>query len=269
MERTLGLIAGAGILPGRVAAEAARQGWRVVAFAFQDAPGLADHAHDVVPSRLEDIQSVIAELMARGVSAAIFVGKFGKQELFTRRDRDVDDAARNLASGGLSDGALAEMAVTVLSGMGIEVLDQRRFLSPWIVPPGVLTARPPTPEEAAEIREGLALAHRLASFGIGQTIVRSLGVTVAVEAAEGTDATIRRGARLAGRGAVVVKAAGESPDYRFDIPTVGPATLEAMAEGGATALGIEGGKLLLVDREAFVRAADEAGIAVLSVDGPA
>ena len=59
----------------------------MVAFAFQDAPGLADHAHDVVPSRLEDIQSVIAELAARGVSAAIFVGKFGKQELFARRDR--------------------------------------------------------------------------------------------------------------------------------------------------------------------------------------
>ena len=114
------------------------------------------------------------------------------------------------------------MAVTVLSGMGIEVLDQRRFLSPWIVPPGVLTARPPTPEEAAEIREGLALAHRLASFGIGQTIVRSLGVTVAVEAAEGTDATIRRGARLAGRGAVVVKAAGESPTTASTSPRWAP-----------------------------------------------
>ena len=269
MERTLGLIAGAGILPGRVAAEAARQGWRVVAFAFQDAPGLADHAQHVVPSRLEDIQSVISELAARGVSAAVFVGKFGKQELFARRDQEVDDAARLLARGGLSDGALAEMAVTVLTSMGIEVLDQRRFLAPWIVPPGVLTARAPTSQEAAEIREGLALAHQLASFGIGQTIVRSLGVTVAVEAAEGTDATIRRGVRLAGRGAVVVKAAGASPDYRFDIPTVGPATLAAMAEGGATALGIEGGKLLLVDREAFVRAADDAGIAVLSVDGTA
>jgi hypothetical protein len=111
------------------------------------------------------------------------------------------------------------------------------------------------------------LARRLAEFGIGQTVVRSLGVTVAVEAIEGTDETIRRGTRLAGRGAVVVKAVAAAQDYRFDIPTVGAATLEAMAEGGATALAIEAGKLLLVDRDEVVRLADRAGIAVVSVDG--
>ena len=268
MERTLGLIAGAGVLPGRAAAEAARQGWRVVAFAFQDAPGLEAHCESVIPSRVEDIQAMLFELATRQVSAALFVGKFRKQEFFARRDQEVDDAARSLARGGLSDGALAETAVAALGALGIEVLDQRPFLSRWIAPAGVLTSRAPTPEEAAEIREGFALARRLASFGIGQTIVRSLGVTVAVEAAEGTDETIRRGARLAGRGAVVVKAVGARPDYRFDIPTVGPATLEAMAEGGAAALGIEGGRMLLVDRERFVQIADDAGIAVLSIDEP-
>lgn len=268
MERALGLMAGAGVLPGRAAAEAARQGWRVVAFAFGEAPGLAEHSQAVIPSRIDNIQPVLEELIARQVGAALFVGKFWKERVFAHREREVDDAARNLAQAGLSDGALAHAVVATLGGLGIEVLDQRRFLSPWMVSAGVLTSRAPTEPEWSEIREGFALARRLASFGIGQTVVRSLGVTVAVEAAEGTDETIRRGTRLAGPGAVVVKAVGPSQDYRFDIPTVGSATLEAMAEGRAAALGIDGGKMLLVDREEVIRLADSAGISVVSLDEP-
>ncbi len=268
MERALGLMAGAGALPGRAAAEAVRQGWRVVAFAFDEAPGLDAHSNAVVPSRIDNIQAVLQELVARRVSAALFVGKFWKQRVFAHRDRVVDEAARGLARGGLSDGALAHMVVATLEGLGIEVLDQRRFLSPWMVTTGVLTARVPTHEEWSEIRQGFTLARYLAGFGIGQTVVRSLGVTVAVEGIEGTDETIRRGTLLAGPGTVVVKAVAPSQDYRFDIPTVGPATIEIMAEGGATALGIHGGKVLLVDREEVTRLADGAGIAVASVNEP-
>jgi DUF1009 family protein len=90
-------------------------------------------------------------------------------------------------------------------------------------------------------------------------------VTLAVEAVEGTDETIRRGVRLAGPGAVVVKAVAAGHDFRFDIPTVGPATIAAMADGGATALAVDGGKVLLVDRDEAVRAANAVGIAVVSV----
>lgn len=268
MERALGLMAGAGALPGRAAAEATRQGWRVVAFAFEDAPGLSEHSAALIPSRLDDIQAVLAELSARRVSAALFVGKFWKQRVFAHRGREVDAAARRLVQGGLSDGALAEMVVTTLNALGIEVLDQRPFFSPLLAGSGALTTRAPVESEWTEIRAGFALARHLAAFGIGQTVVRSVGVTVAVEAMEGTDETIRRGALLAGPGAVVVKAVAPSHDYRFDIPTVGAATLAAMAEGGVTALGIEGGKILLVDREEAIRTADAAGIAVVSVDDP-
>jgi len=130
---------------------------------------------------------------------------------------------------------------------------------------GTLTSREPAPGEWEEIRAGFALARRLAEHGIGQTVVRSRGVTLAVEAAEGTDETIRRGVKLAGRGAIVVKAVAEGHDFRFDIPTIGPATIAAMADGGATALAVDGGKVLLVDREEAVRTADRAGIAMVSV----
>jgi UDP-2,3-diacylglucosamine hydrolase len=264
VERRLAVMAGAGVLPGRAAAEAARQGWRVVALAFDEAAGLGAHAERVVPSTIRDIQAVLQTLGDERVEAAVFVGKFWKQRVFDAVSA-TDEAGLRLARSGLSDDALAGTVLATLSGMGIEVLDQRPFLAPWMMDEGTLTSRAPSPAEWEEIRAGFALARRLAEDGIGQTVVRSRGVTLAVEAVEGTDETIRRGVRLAGPGAVVVKAVASGHDFRFDIPTVGPATIATMADGGATALAVDGGKVLLVDREEAVRAANAAGIAVVSV----
>ena len=257
-------MAGAGVLPGRAAAEAVRQGWRVVALAFDEAAGLGAHAERVVPSTIKDIQAVLQTLGDERVQAAVFVGKFWKQRVFDAVGA-TDEAGLRLARSGLSDDALAGTVLATLSGMGIEVLDQRPFLAPWMMDDGTLTLRAPSPAEWEEIRAGFALARRLAEDGIGQTVVRSRGVTLAVEAVEGTDETIRRGVRLAGPGAVVVKAVAAGHDFRFDIPTVGPATIAAMADGGATALAVDGGKVLLVDRDEAVRAANAVGIAVVSV----
>ena len=264
MERRLAVMAGAGVLPGRAAAEAVRQGWRVVALAFDEAAGLGAHAERVVPSTIKDIQAVLQTLGDERVQAAVFVGKFWKQRVFDAVGA-TDEAGLRLARSGLSDDALAGTVLATLSGMGIEVLDQRPFLAPWMMDDGTLTSRAPSPAEWEEIRTGFALARRLAEDGIGQTVVRSRGVTLAVEAVEGTDETIRRGVRLAGPGAVVVKAVAAGHDFRFDIPTVGPATIAAMADGGATALAVDGGKVLLVDRDEAVRAANAVGIAVVSV----
>jgi DUF1009 family protein len=258
-------MAGAGTLPGRAAAEARRRGWRVAAFAFEEAPGLAEAADDLIPSTITDIQAVLEGLAARRVEAAVFVGKFWKSSVFSQYGR-TDAAGRGLTRGGLSDAALAQMVVATLAGMSIAVLDQREFLSPWLLAAGPLTARTPDAAEWEEIREGFRLAARLAADGVGQTVVRARGVTVALEAAEGTDEAIRRGGRLAGPGTVVVKAVAAGHDYRFDIPTIGAATLEAMREGAATALAVPAGRVLLLDRDEVRRLADQAGIAVVSVD---
>ena len=257
-------MAGAGILPGQAAAEAARQGWRVVALTFDRATGLDAHVERVVPSSLTDIQAVLQTLTDERVKAALFVGKFGKHRLFDDYD-EADEAGRGLARAGLSDEAVTGMVVATLGGMGIEVLDQRPFFSAAMMQTGSLTARAPAPAEWEEIRAGFALARHLAAHGIGQTVVRSRGVTLSVEAAEGTDETIRRGGRLAGRGAVVIKAVAIEHDFRFDTPTIGPATIEAMAECGATALAVDAGKVLLVDRDRAIRIADQAGIALAGV----
>jgi hypothetical protein len=258
-------MAGAGDLPGRAAAEARRDGWRVTAFAFGEAPGLAESAERVVPSDVADIQPVVAELARTGARAAVFVGKFWKQEAFARHARG-DAAAQRLARGGLSDEALGGAVAALFDSMGIEILDARRFLAPWLATRPALTVRVPSAEEWEDIRAGLRLARLLAQERVGQTVVRARGATVAVEALEGTDQTIRRGLALAGPGCVVVKAVAADHDYRFDVPAVGTATLGILAEGRASVLALERDRVLLLDPDAAAELADRAGIALVSVD---
>ena len=265
MERCLGLMAGAGIIPGRAAAEARRQGWKVVAFAFAEAPGLAAVVERVLPSSITEIQTVLTALAAERVTAVAFVGKFWKQRVFSAAERS-DAVGQRLGQEGLSDDALARMAVATLEAMGVEVLDQRRFLGPWLLSAEQLTSRAPSAAEWEEIRAGWRLARELANRGIGQTVVRARGVTVAVEAAEGTDETIRRGVGLSGPGAVVIKAVADDHDFRFDVPAVGRTTLDAMAAGGATALAVARGRTLLVDGESVTRRAEDAGITVVTLE---
>lgn len=267
MERSLGLMCGAGTLPAHVASEARRQGWRVVAFVFGEAPALVPVVNRLIPSRLPDIGTVLDGLKREQVSAVVFAGKMGKREFLDgAAAADASGLEVLRAAGGLADGALAEAIVGILAGMGIEVLDQRTFLSSLFVSPGVLTARAPTDDEWRDIRLGLRLARQCAGLGVGQTVVVKQGVVLAVEGIEGTNETILRGCRLAGPGAVAVKAVAPQQDYRFDVPAVGGATLEALAEGRASALAVEGGKVLVLDREKVLAVAARHQIAVVGLD---
>lgn len=267
MEQTLGLIAGAGTLPGRVAAEAARQGWRVVAFAFGEASELEPLVHRVIPSRLTEVDRVLESLRAERVTAVVFSGTLRKAILFDASALDATARQILTGAGGLSDVALGMAVVDTLSTLGIEVLDQRTFLANLLAPAGTLTARPPSEAEWQDISLGLRLARQCAEYGVGQTVVVSRGVAVAVETIEGTSETIRRGCQLSGPGAVVVKAIAARADYRFDLPTVGPDTLETMARGGARSLAVEAGKVAILDLESIVARANSSGISIVSVDG--
>ena len=270
MERTLGLMCGAGTLPAHVASEARRQGWRVVAFAFAPAPALEGVAHRAIPSRLADIGAVLEGLRQEQVSAVVFAGKLWKRELLDGAAA-ADPAGQEMVktAGGLSDRGLADAVVRTLAGLGIEVLDQRTFLAPLLVPPGLLTARAPSEAEWQDIRLGLSVARQCGGFGAGQTVVLRQGVVAAVEGMEGTTETIRRGCALAGPGAVAVKAVAPRHDYRFDVPAVGDETLDALAQGRAAALAVEAGKVLLLDREAVVARAGREGLAIVSLDADA
>lgn len=261
---------GAGDLPALMARQARRQGWRVVAFAFA-APSnaVARDAVRVVPSRISEMGPVIGGLQEEKVSAVLFSGKFWIGDLL--RAENPDDAHRAMAAraGGLLDTNVRTVLLSTLAGLGIELLDQRPFLGDGLPGAGVLGERSPSEDEWVDVRRGLEVGRAMAALGIGQTVVVRRGVVSAVEAIEGTTAAVRRGTALSGAGAVVVKTAAADHDFRFDVPTVGPETVEAAAAGGAAVVALEAGRVFVLDRDTTTRRADAAGIALVSTRGAA
>ncbi len=268
MERALAVMCGAGVLPALVAARARAEGWRVIAFTFAGASDLSTHAARMIPSRLTELAPVLAELKDEGVSAAVLAGRFSMTDVLKTRTAAADEAALSIQdrAGSRIDRRLVDAVIALLAGVGVEVLDQRRFFGDLVPGAGCWTRRQPTTEEWTEIRRGLTLARAMADASIGQTVVLRYGAVAAVEAVEGTTEAIRRGTALAGAGAVIVKATARAHDYRFDTPTIGPETVAAAAAGGAAVLAVEAGRVAILDREAAARTADAADLSLLSID---
>jgi len=256
---------GSGPLPARMAAEARRQGWRVVAFAFDDAPGVGPSADRVIPSQVSELGAVLQALRAEDVGAVLLGGKFWFRDVLGARRADSTFAGMAERAGTLTDVRILDAIVQTLAEMEITLLDQRGFLGDGLAAAGCWSARAPTGEERADIEHGLSLAREAAEARIGQTVVLRRGAVAAVEALEGTTEAIRRGTALAGPGAVIVKAVAPSHDYRFDTPVVGPESLAAAADGRASVVAIEAGRVLVVDREASLRHADLVGMAFVGV----
>ena len=264
---TLGLMCGAGALPARMTSEARRQGWRVVAFAFPGAADLSALADTLVATRIEAMGPVIEALAREKVTAVAFSGKFWMGDLLAAGPPDAAHARMAARAGALLDGNITDVIAGTLAGLGIELLDQRPFLGDWLAGARTWSARAPTEGEWSDIRRGFAVARAVADLSVGQTVVVRRGAVSAVEAIEGTTETIRRGVALSGPGAVVVKAVAPGHDFRFDTPAIGPETVEAAALGGATALAVEAGRVLVLEGGATVRCADAAGMALVSAAG--
>jgi DUF1009 family protein len=255
---------GAGALPARMAAEARRQGWRVVAFAFADAAAVGPYADRLVRSCITEIGPVLDDLRQHAIPAVLFSGRFSHADVLTGR-HDATLARIAQRAGSLVDSRLLRSLERMFAEMGVELLDQRKFLGEGLEPEGCLTERAPSSDEWLDIRAGMKTARMIADAHIGQAVVVKRGAVVAVEASEGTTEAIRRGTALAGAGAVVAKAAARDHDYRFDIPTVGPDTVAAVATGQGTAIAIEASRVFVADREATAACARTAGITLVSV----
>jgi hypothetical protein len=265
MAEALGLVGGGGALPALMGREARRAGWRVVAFALAAPESLAPHADRVVSCRLGDVAPILAVLGEEGIRHLVLAGRVRKGGVF--HGAQLDAAAREVLSRAAdwTDEGLLGAVMTTLDAMGIEVLDQRRFLAPWLTPRGRVAGPPLPPALEGDVARGLVLARELAGRGVGQTVVLREGSVAAVEAMEGTDEAIRRGLGLAGRGAVVVKASAPAHDYRLDVPTVGPDTVACCAAGGAAVLAVEAQRVLLIERERVEAEAARAGISIVGV----
>jgi DUF1009 family protein len=262
----IGIIAGSGRLPFVAAAEARAQGRRVVAIGIRgetDASlaGLVDALHWV---RLGQLGAVVKRLRQEGVKEALLLGKVEITHLFSNLRPDLLGARVLFRARDMRGDSVLEAIVQTLSDEGIRILETPPFLGPVLLSAGVLTRRVPSDQEQKDIALGREVARQIAALRIGQTVVLKNGTVVAVESVEGTDAAIRRGGQLARGGVVVVKVARADQDLRFDLPTVGPETLHALQEASATALALDAGCTLLLDRERFVTGADALNLAVVA-----
>lgn len=264
-DGVVGLLAGTGTFPEVIAAAIKSRGLPLVCVQVAGESSVlaevADHYHRVAPGAW---QHVIATLHAHGVREALVAGQFSRLNLLAN-GAALD--AFMVRSTDRRDVPLFERLAMLLAGLGIVLVDQTRFVGDLLAPPGVLSARSPTPAEAADIALGRSVAQRLADLDVGQTVVLRRGVILAVEAAEGTDATIRRGGSMVPE-TVVVKVSRPNQDPRFDIPAVGPETIAAMCEVGARALGIDGRRTLLLHRDRVIAEADAADITLVAADLP-
>ncbi len=272
----LGLIAGNGTFPLLVLDAARARGAEVVVAAIKEEtfPEIEQHGAAAVHwMSLGDLGKLIDTFKREGVSRAIMAGQVRHKQIFSSIRPDWRMAKLLLSLRSRNTDALIGAVAKVLADEGITLLDSTAFLAPLLARAGVLTRRAPDEQEQRNIAYGRDVARHLAQYDIGQTVVVAEAACVAVEAMEGTDATIRRageimagleGASTLSRKLTVVKVAKPNQDMRFDVPVIGVATMEAMRQAGATCLALDAGKCLLLDGDAIVRAADAAEITIVS-----
>ena len=281
----LGLIAGNGKFPFLVLDAARAQGYDVVVAAIKEetSPEIESHgAASVYWLSLGELSKLIYTFKAEGVTHAVMAGQVKHKQIFSAIKPDWRLAKLLLSLGTRNTDSLLGAVAKVLADEGIMLENSTALLEPLLAKTGVLTKRAPSVQERKNIEYGRAVGRRLAEYDIGQTVVIAGAACVAVEAMEGTDATIERAGLLmrslslelesesvlAGeastlsRALTVVKVAKPGRDLRFDVPVIGMKTIETMARAGASCLAVDAGRCLLLDGEAMTRAADEAGIAV-------
>ena len=273
----LGLIAGNGRFPLLVLDAACARGHQVVVAAIQEEtfPEIESHGAAAVHwMSLGELSKLIDTFKREGVTRAIMAGQVKHKQIFSSIKPDWRLAKLIMSLTTRNTDSLIGAVAKVLADEGITLLDSTSLLEPLLARAGVLTKRAPSDEERKNIEYGRAAARHLAQYDIGQTVVIAESACVAVEAMEGTDATIQRAGEIMrglegtastlSRALTVVKVAKPDQDMRFDVPVVGLSTLEAMRAAGATCLAIDAGKCLLLDGERISQAADAAGITIVA-----
>ena len=277
----LGLIAGNGHFPFLLLDAARAQGRPVVVAAIREetdpainARAQEDQGTIVHWLSLGELSRLIETFQLAGVKQAVMAGQVKHKQIFSsiRPDWRLAKLLLNLRTRN-TDMLLGAIA-KVLSDEGIELISSTSFLEPLLAQTGVLTRRPPSEQEQKDIAYGREVAAAVGGYDIGQTVVIAGQACVAVEAMEGTDATIARAGALMhtlegeastlDRSLTVVKIAKPKQDMRFDVPVIGTATIATMREARATCLSIEAGRTLIFDRAAVVAAADAASIAIVA-----
>ena len=267
--KSIGLLSGVGRLPVEVAKVARGMGVEVYAVGLVNGveADLKEFATDYKDINVAQLDSIINYLKEHKVTEVVMIGKVTKEILFSGQHA-LPDARMIALLASLkdrSDDTMMLAFVNELAKEGIKTFDQTMLLKMIMPAPGVLTKRQPTECEKADMEFGFKMAKALGGLDIGQTVVVKDKAVMALEAIEGTDACILRGGKLACGNAVVAKVAKPAQDNRFDMPSIGLKTLETMLEVNASALVIEAGRTLIVDRQKVLSLADEHNISIVAM----
>ena len=259
---SLGLIAGNGVFPLEVARAARQRGLRVIALAHlnETDAALAELADEITWVKVGELQRMIDVLKSAGVSEAAMAGGITRARLVDSFAPDARAIAMLAKVGRFSDDAVLRAIATELEADGIAVIDPVPMLDGVLARAGLEAGPAPTPAQLKDLDLAFELMRTLGAFDIGQAVAVRNGVVAAVEAVEGTDAALRRGAQLVGKGMVVAKAAKPGQDLRFDRPAIGPATIELLAEIGAAMIGVEAHCAMILERESTLERAGSLGI---------
>ena len=267
MSENIGLIAGKGQFP-RLFAQAARDhGARVIAVAHhhETDPALADLVDEIHWIYVGQLGKMIRIFQTAGVQRAVMAGGITRGRLFREFRPDLRALSVVRRAGAGQDDRLLQAVAAEFESEGITIAPSTLFLDELLAPAGKLGKRSPTQAELQDIDFGFRIAKEIGALDIGQTVVVRHHVVVALEAVEGTDACIRRAGALAGPGTVVVKTSKPNQDLRFDVPAVGPDTIQAMTAAQASVLALEADKTLTFDRDQMLAAANRNKIAVWGV----
>ncbi len=262
----IGIIAGGGQFP-LLAAEAARKkGLIVTAVAFEGEadPRITEIAHDTEWIGLGQLGRLIKAFRKRNVDKALMAGTISKGKMFSNIKPDLKGLTFLSKFAIFHDDNILRALARELFNEGIEIVSSTTYLPELLAPEQCFTKRKPSSEEERDIKIGWRIAKELGRLDIGQCVIIRDRTVLALEAIDGTNATILRGGKLAGEKAVVVKVSKPDQDLRFDVPSVGLETIESMVEVKASLLAIEAGKTLVFDSEKMVDLADRNKISIIS-----
>ncbi|MES1258311.1 MAG: UDP-2,3-diacylglucosamine diphosphatase LpxI [Acidobacteriota bacterium] len=264
-----GLIAGNGRFPILALETARKQGDEAVAFAIREeaSPDVERAAARCHWISLGELSRLIELCHKEGVTRIMMAGQVKHAKIFSSIRPDWRLAKLLLTLGSKNTDSLIGAVRTVLSEEGIELVDSTLLLKPLLAPLGAVTKRKPDSDERRDIEYGRKIAHALASLDLGQSVAIAGKACVALEAMEGTDAMLRRAASLVeGKRLTLVKASSRRRHLLFDVPVIGPGTVDVMLETGTTALAVDAGRTLLLDRDELVDKANEAKLAIIGME---
>ena len=267
LEHKQGLIAGDGSLPVKMAQYAKENGFEVIciSLANDNVNQLKKYCSKVYSCHPGEINRIDSILKEEEIKQVTFLGKVHKRVLLQlhKFDKRAIELLKTMER--LNDDEVMLLIVREFEKSGITVLDQTIFIKNLMVPSGVLGKVKPTEEQMEDVNYGFWLAKEMGKVDVGQSVVIKDKMVMAVEAIEGTDVCIKRGAKLAKKNAVVVKVSKPAQDKRFDIPAVGLRTLKTMKKYKANLLAVEANETIIVEQEKVVKFADDNNIVIMAV----